>query len=391
MPLIRESELRRGLEAATRDRTPYRFYEDLWSGFRNKQINPADYSVRRLFEQLVPDGRQVIESWDIRNANAGINLLEAGNAVDTTAFSNITGQMVYSAVLDAWDQPTFLADALTTTEPSNILNEEVIPGISNIGDEAEVVDEGHVYPIAGVSEERVITPAKVKRGFIVPVTKEVIIADKTGVLTQRASDVTEQLRINKEKRVLDTCLGITTSYRRNAGSAQATYGDTHTEGTFDNLAASNGLTDYTDIENALLLFDGMTDPNTGDPIIVDAVDVVIPTALKMTSYRVLNSTEVRQGAVSATVPLTLSPSPILQNFTVHSNAYVKDRTSSATTWFIGNFKKAFKYMEAWPITAEQAPANSEAEFTQDIVARYKVSEMGVPAVVEPRYVVKCTA
>ena len=41
-------------------------------------------------------------------------------------------------------------------------------------------------------------------------------------------------------------------------------------------------------------------------------------------------------------------------------------------------------MENWPITVVQAPTNSEAEFTQDIVVRFKASERGTPAVMEPR-------
>jgi len=41
-------------------------------------------------------------------------------------------------------------------------------------------------------------------------------------------------------------------------------------------------------------------------------------------------------------------------------------------------------MENWPITVVQAPTNSEAEFTQDIVVRFKASERGTPAIMEPR-------
>ena len=47
-------------------------------------------------------------------------------------------------------------------------------------------------------------------------------------------------------------------------------------------------------------------------------------------------------------------------------------------------------MENWPITVTQAPANSEAEFNQDIVLRFKASERGAAAVIDPRYVVKST-
>ena len=38
----------------------------------------------------------------------------------------------------------------------------------------------------------------------------------------------------------------------------------------------------------------------------------------------------------------------------------------------------------------QAPTNSEAEFSQDIVLRFKASERGAAAVINPRYVVKST-
>jgi hypothetical protein len=37
---------------------------------------------------------------------------------------------------------------------------------------------------------------------------------------------------------------------------------------FDNLQATNALADWTNIEKALLLFDGLSDPNTGEPIAI---------------------------------------------------------------------------------------------------------------------------
>ena len=53
-------------------------------------------------------------------------------------------------------------------------------------------------------------------------------------------------------------------------------------------------------------------------------------------------------------------------------------------WFIGDFKKAFAYMENWPITVTRSPVHGEAEFSQDIVVRYKASERGAAAVINPR-------
>ena len=40
-------------------------------------------------------------------------------------------------------------------------------------------------------------------------------------------------------------------------------------------------------------------------------------------------------------------------------------------------------MENWPITVTQSPPGSEAEFNQDIVVRFKASERGAAAVINP--------
>jgi hypothetical protein len=45
-------------------------------------------------------------------------------------------------------------------------------------------------------------------------------------------------------------------------------------------------------------------------------------------------------------------------------------------------------MENWPLSVVQAPANSEVEFTQDVVLRWKASERGAAATLEPRYMQK---
>jgi hypothetical protein len=65
--------------------------------------------------------------------------------------------------------------------------------------------------------------------------------------------------------------------------------------------------------------------------------------------------------------------------------------NAADYWFLGNFHKAFAYMENWPITVTHSATGSEADFNQDIIVRFKASERGTPAVLNPRYVVKCTA
>jgi len=398
---VKTHKLKRLYEAAKRDGTPERFYNDLAGLLASGSRKPSEFSIRSLFEHFVDGGREIVSSWGPSGTSpgdrSGVTLMEEG--VDTGAFSNITGQIVYNEVMEAFSNPAFIAPQLAKTVVTSFLDGEKIAGISVVGDTGEKIGEGQPYPLVGVTEDYVETPRTDKNGLIVPVTKEAIISDRTGVLLERASSVSQSLAINKEKRVIDAVTGQTTIYKRK-GNSIATYGDDSGTHDWDNLQASNALTDYTDVENALLLFDGLTDPNTAEPIVVSATHLLVPTALLMTARRIIRATGIEQGAISASVPRTLSANPLTGpsdqegqqgQLQVLSNAYVKARTSSTTTWFIGDPIKAFRYMEVWPITAVQAPPNSELEFTHDIVQRYKVSERGAAAAIEPRYMVKNTA
>lgn len=366
-----------------------RFYDNFTEGLLNGDIDPSSYSLAEAFDLFVQDGFSLRQEF---NPNKRVNpfrsdLLENANVISTTAFTNITGQIVYSMILQSFASEQYIGDQLCETVPTQFDGEK-IPGVSLIGNKAAVVPEGAPYPTAGISEYWVDTPNTIKRGLILGVTQEAIFFDRTSLVQKNASEVGQTIMISKENRILDGALGITTLYRRNGAAAVATYGDTP----FDNLAASNSLVDYTDIENCDLLFEDMTDPITGEPISVVPDSIIYPGALSKTVNRILNATEVRQGTYNGT-PVTVSGSPLTNASTLNriTSPRVKARTGSTSTWFYGAPKKAFKYMENWPLTVTQAGANSEAEFTHDVVARYKVSERGAFAVVEPRYMVKATA
>jgi hypothetical protein len=119
-------------------------------------------------------------------------------------------------------------------------------------------------------------------------------------------------------------------------------------------------------------------------------------AYRHAAHRVFNAVEIEYLAASA--PTTTRAANPLGNYQVLESrlAYRRVLASGVSAvdakkwWFLGDFRKAFAYMENWPITVTQAPMNSEAEFNQDIVVRFKASERGAAAVINPRYVVKST-
>lgn len=353
-------------------------------------LRPEDFSIRDLAEALVPDGREWVRLLDPRE-RGGVALLEATDGVDVTAFQTIAGQVIYARILEAYTQDAFVASKLVDTIPTR-LDGEKIPGVTRIADQIDEVGPGMPYPSLGFSEDFIETPATTKRGFIVPVTKEAIFFDRTHLILSRASEVGEVLGLNKEKRLLDLIVGVTNNYKSN-GTSYNTY---QASSPWINVLASNELIDWTDVDAAEQLFADMLDPATGEPILVRGTTVLVMPAYRHAAHRVFNATEINYtGSGAATSTLAANP---LGNYRVYESRLAYRRIVASGVagadakkwWFIGDLKRAFAYMENWPITITQAPIRSEADFQQDIVLRFKASERGAAAVLNPRYVVKNT-
>lgn len=350
-------------------------------------LRPSDFSIRALAEALVPDGREWVRSLDPSGATP---VLESGSGVDTTAFSNITGQLIINEVMSAYDSPVFEFSRRFRTIQTRLSGER-IPGIGKIGDKAESVSEGMPFPNVGFGEDYIDTPATDKKGLIVPVTKEAVFFDRTGMLLERAREVGESLGINKEKRCVDVLIGAVNNYKWK-GTTYNTY-QTATPWINELSGAGNDLSDWSDIDAAEQLFNDITDPNTGEPVLINPNTIVATPARKHVVNRIINATEVRYTDGSSQT-LAANPSSNYQGVT---SRYLYSRLKSElsltasqaqATWFLGDLERAFRYMENWPITVVQAPQNSEAEFTQDIVARFKASERGAAAVWNPRFVAR---
>jgi hypothetical protein len=379
-------ELKRRYELDGAERTVRHLCEALES----RDLAPEDFSLRDLAEALVPEGRQWVRMLDPRSGG-GVSVLEATEAVDVTAFLNVTGQVVYSKILDAYAQEAFVASKLVQTIPTR-LDGEKIPGVSRVADQIDEVPPGMPYPHLGFAEDYIETPSTSKRGFIVPVTKEAIFFDRTHLVLSRAAEVGEILGLNKEKRLLDLIVGETNNYKQN-GVAYNTY---YTSTPWKNELSGNELVDWTDVDAAEQLFAEILDPATGEPVLVRGTTVLVMPAYRHAAHRVFNAEEIQYtGSGAATATTAANP---LGNYHVFESrlAYRRVLASGVAAadakkwWFIGDFRKAFAYMENWPITVTQAPLGSEADFNSDVVLRFKASERGAAAVLNPRYVVKCT-
>ena len=127
------------------------------------------------------------------------------------------------------------------------------------------------------------------------------------------------------------------------------------------MITGNELVDWTDVDTAEQLFADILDPNTGEPVLVrvddGASDAGISACGASSVQRSGNYIMQPAGSTTATVaanPLRALPR-VRQPAGVSTDLGVGGRGSDAKKWwFIGDFRKAFAYMENWPITVTQA-------------------------------------
>lgn len=387
MPTIKYRELRRRYELDGPKKTVEHLSEALSQG----QLRPEDFSLRDLAEGLIPDGHEWVRMLDPRNTRS-VSVVEAADGVDVTAFLNVTGQVIYARILDSYTQEAFIISRLVDTI-STRLDGEKIPGAAGIGDEATEVPPGMPYPHVGFGEDYIETPSTTKRGLIVPVTKEAVFFDRTHLILSRAAEVGEVLGLSKEKRLIDLVIGKTNNYRwRNT-----TYDTYQTASPWKNAISNNELVDWTNVDAAEQLFADILDPNTNEPVLVQPDTVLVMPAYRHAAFRVFNAREITYTATNSATT-TVSANPLNRYRVVDSRlayrriiASGQSADDAKTWWFLGDFRRAFAYMENWPITVTQSPVGSEAEFNQDILVRYKASERGAAAVLNPRCVVRSTS
>ncbi len=384
-------------------RDPDAALEGFKDALKKKHIRAQDFSLGEAFYESFGMGEY--HACRTNPTRSITKVMEAAGAVTTNAFANITGQIVYSALMDSYDAPEFVFKGLIPEISTINLNGEKVAGIKGIGDETQVVAENDPYPLVGTSEDYIETPQLKKRGFIVPVSREALLADRTGLLLERCGKVGNAMGYNDELRAIDCIVdrgagavsakigGHRYHFR---GDSIASYGDSSGTHNWDNLQGSNGLVDYSDVEKMELLLAAMVDPGTG--IVTGAYrgaaqHILVSTANVHTVNQILQAQWIRVAAggyaVSGDLPSRQSPNT-LQTYTPITSPIFDTRNNLTTDWFLGNVSKAFRKMVAWKNEVTTAPAGNAEEFNRDVVFQVKGSQMDAYTTFDPRFMVKAT-
>lgn len=397
MPAFKAKNLQLMLEDRTKG--PAFVERHLTEALESGDLSPDDFSIKDIFISVVPNGREMVEYFNPSNKRGGFSsgreLTEAADAVTNSHFANITGQLIYSMIMRQAQAEDYVFSRIIPSVQTSLSGEK-IPGVANLADEAQIVREGDEYPLAGFNEDWIESPQTIKRGNIVPVTKEAIFFDRTNLILSTAGQVGLRLGANKEKRLIDAVIDENTTAHRHKWR-NTTYATFQASTPWINLKTSNALVDWTDINEVEMLAAAVTDPNTGEPMPLMLTDMIVTPERRATAYRVLSATQIAMQAggfaTSGNLMRSDSPSPVGAHeysaaYRVVTSRLLAQRMATDTTWYLGRLSEAVVYMQNWPITVEQAGADSSKAFERDIVAQYKASEMGAAFVKQPRYLFK---
>ena len=376
---------------------PAKAAEGLADGLKQNHIRPSEFNATELFIECF--GYDEFKHYRAHDNYTTAQVLREAGPVMTSSFQNISQQFLAADFMKAYSIPTAVFTQLIPTVKTTRKYER-IAGITHVGDEADVVEEGKSYPLVGVSEDWTDTPEVKKRGKIAQITKETIIFDETGKVVEHCKYLGKWLGVNQEKRAIDCLIdGNTTAHRYNwQGTVYASYVDTP----WDNLAASNALADETDIDNAFQLLSAIEDPATGEPQDVSLKHVIVPVGLVNKAYYALapmvratiggfaTSGDPKQMEINNPVLAKIGGAP-----GVLSSQLLNKRMTAAsiatTTWFAGDVTEYAEYREVWPVTFTQFGAGGQLENQNDIVVQFKASGMGAYRVKQPRAMTKNTA
>jgi len=124
---------------------------------------PADFSIRDLAEALVPDGREWVRMLDTAQRGS-VERPRTGDGIDVTGFLNISGQVIYSAIMDAYNQRPLPSPSWSPPFQRGSMAKRFRG--SRGSRTRSTRSPGMPYP-TGFWEDYIETPSTTKRGFIV--------------------------------------------------------------------------------------------------------------------------------------------------------------------------------------------------------------------------------
>ena len=374
----------------------------------------SEFSLRHLAEAIC--GHDFVEEYYHPSGgfDFGLSRHLQESAIDPSAFVNIntfnltTAGLINAEIMERFNQPKFIGRNLVTIKPTKMNGQKLVsvsrmPAVASAA-KGRLPGESHTEVQFGEAYQT--TPETVERALKCSVTREAVFFDYTSQVLDEAGMVGEELAYGQEKDIADVVMGTTNSYNRN-GTSYNTY---QTASPWINDHA-NPFSDELDVDDARQLFVGMTDPETGKEIVVEGRDLLVMPARELKVREQLFGSNVQIGtqntstgdfpsrwkisapqiaAVSGGPYNVIGLSSIWYNRATASDGLNLSASNAKQYWWIGDFQKAFWWMENWGFQPWQANADELQMKDRGLIAVYGCNYRGVGYVREPRYVVRNT-
>jgi len=378
-----------------------------------RELHPKDFSLQEMaMEFLGRNWRDTVRDFSLGSSGpiGLMRLQEAdGHVVLPSHFANIAAftdsvsGLIDAMVLEAYMDPVYIGDMVMETVPTRVNGGKMI-GVRNDGNTGEDVLDSEPLPAVGLEETYVDLPNNQRRGSLIQVHQNVFLYDRTDQVQSMSENAGTATRRKKEIRQADYVLGIVNNYSRDGSSAN-TYLATAGSSPNDYVNSSaNSLDDWTDIDEAINLLEGNTDPNSGFSIAINPpYDLLVMPQEYMNTTTIVRSTsiDVRDSGGTGTADdqqVRTAANPLPQLNLIRANREWYRRLVLATAsggaglsedaakarWHLGHFRKAFGYRQLTPYRSQDYPITAE-EGRRGIVLVKTVEEQGTPFVKEPRY------
>ena len=328
-------------------------------------MEPESFSIKTIYDAFVEEkGGHTLP---------GDRYVRIAEATDRTAFAKITGELINSSLIDAYNFYPTIGDQLTRTVPSN-LKKETVAGIHAIAF-PELVGEGKDYPEFG-TEEKFVEITNRKYGEVLEITEETIMFDQTNQILVRAGNIGEGAALYRDKLIVQVVMENTDakSYYP-SGTGTTLYDNT----AYSNLSSSTAF-NTAGLNTVVNKLREMTDERSNPIIVPEPWVLLLPSELMPDGEMMF---------ISDKDPYTAEEAPNIYKgrFRVLTSPFL----TSATDWWIGNFPREFWWTEVYPLQTLSRPAGTDADFYRDIRYAFKVRFYGGCSAVDTKYVIEANA
>ncbi len=373
---------------------------DSWA---ERKIRREDIHLRELAESTCgPDWHRLLRA----RFQGGIGFRESQEAVDASAFADITGQLLIQNVHEQYQAAPFVFRNLIDQEQitNGNLGPQREPWLSKLTTGPSRVNQGMPYPASFFGENYIDYPQPEKWGQICRITFEMIFSDLTKQAFDSAGNVGERIGIWEEEQNAAVVFGLSSvtidgvAVNGNNhiwnGTAYNTY---QTSAPWVNQISGLQILDWTQLNQIEQLFVNMLDPQTGKPIQITPNGAVIQ-PFKWYYWKRLQAATTRDRMGSfptsgATNLQTEAQNPLDGDYPIYRSKYAYQlllssgltSTQAQEYAVVGDFKKAIVCRYVYKLQVVEAPPQNPEEFNSDIVFQVKGSIYQKTAMRDPRY------